>query len=125
MFAISAPEPKSDPAVGQIDPMATLPTIADVRSIAGPIRLHSYLGNTNPVPNPLFDISPSIANVLAHSKADGSLSSVPPCVQRLDRNIEKRGQILDGEQAVFVGHGEIVRANPVNKVFVTLSTKCS
>jgi hypothetical protein len=97
MFAMFAPEPIADPVVGRSHPIATLPTITDMRSGASAIRVPSYLGDTNPVSDPLFDISPPVADVLAHPKADGSLSPVPPRVQRLDRDVEEGGEILGGE----------------------------
>ncbi len=97
MFAISAPEPRADLAVGRSHPITILPTITDVRSGAGPTRVPSYLSDTNPILNPFFDISPPVADVLAHPKSDGSLSPVPPHVQRLDRDVQEGGEILGSE----------------------------
>lgn len=87
-----------------------------MRSGASPIRVPSYLGDTNPVSDPLFDISPPVADVLAHPKADGSLSSVPPRVQRLDRDVEEGGKILSRQKAVVFVHGQIVDADPFSGV---------
>lgn len=116
MFAISAPEPRADLAVGRSHPITTLPTITDMHSGASPIRVPSYLGDTNPVSDPLFDISLPVADVLAHPKSDGSLSPVPPRIQRLDRDVEEAGKILGGEKAVVVVHGQIIGVNPFTRM---------
>ena len=94
----------------------TLPTITNLRSGARPIRVPSYLTGTNPVSDPLFDITPPVADMLTHPETDRPLSPVPPRIQRLDRHIKKIGQILYGKQAIVVVHGQIIAEDPLTRV---------
>jgi hypothetical protein len=67
--------------------------------------------------DPVFDVGPSVADVLADPEADGSLSSVAPCVEGLDWDVEQVGEFVCGKEAVVVVvHGRIMQVNPVIRV---------
>jgi hypothetical protein len=66
--------------------------------------------------DPQFDIDPSVADVLAGPEADGAFSSVAPCVEGLDWDVEEVGEFFCGEETVVVVHGWIMRVDPVIRV---------
>ena len=67
--------------------------------------------------DPAFDVDPSVAEMLAGPEADGAFSSVSPCVEGLDWDVEEVGEFFCGEETVVVGvHGRIMRVDPVSRV---------
>ena len=74
--------------------------------------------------DPHLDIDPAVANVPADPEADGSFSSVAPCVEGLDWDVEEVGEFFCGEKpVVVVVHGRMMRVDPVSRVSTTLSAE--
>ncbi len=74
--------------------------------------------------DPHFDVDPSVADVSADSEPDGAFSSVAPCVEGLDWDVEEVGEFFCGEETVVVVQGRIMRVDPVTRVSATLSAEC-
>ena len=74
--------------------------------------------------DPHLDVDPSVADMSADSEADGAFSSVAPCVEGLDWDVEEVGEFVCGEETVVVVHGRMMRVDPVSRVSVTLSAEC-
>ena len=73
--------------------------------------------------DPHLDVDPAVANVPADPEADGALSSVAPCVQGCDWDVEEVGEFFCGEETVVVVHGRIMRVDPFSRVSTTLSAE--
>ena len=81
------------------------------------------MGDT--VLDPHLDVDPAVADVSADSEPDGAFSSVAPCVEGLDWDVEEVGELVCGEKpVVVVVHGRIMRIDPVTRVSATLSAEC-
>ncbi len=82
------------------------------------------MGDT--VLNPHLDVDPSVTEMLAGPEADRSSSSVAPCVEGLDWDVEEVGEFFCGEETVVVGvHGRIMRVNPLSRVLFRCHCRCS
>ena len=72
--------------------------------------------------DPVGDVAPLVANMSSHAEPTGSFSAIPPLVERGCRHTEIFGEVLHGEEAIREFHSRILLPDPVNKVFVTLSS---
>jgi hypothetical protein len=68
------------------------------------VRCPVSLRHLDPISDPSLDIGPPVPHVLAHPKANRTFSSVPPCVQGLDRDVKERREIVGRQEAFGVGH---------------------
>ena len=102
---------------------ATLPTVADTRPTTNLVGAPVCLSDSDAISDPPFDIGPSVADVLADPKADGTLSSVPPRIQRLDRNVEENGEVLGRKQAVVVVHIRDRELGPFRRDVISLPSR--
>ena len=75
--------------------------------------------------DPRLDVDPSVADVSAGTEADGSFSAVPPCVERLDWDVEEVGEFFCGEETVEFVHGPIIRVDPFSRVSFRCHSRCS
>ena len=76
--------------------------------------------------DPHLNVDPAVADVSADSEADGSFSSVAPCVEGLDWDVEEVGEFVCGEEKVVpVVHGRIMRVDPVIRVSFQCHFRCS
>ena len=93
-----------------------------------PLRRLCHPGVTrvgDTVLDPRLDVDPPVTDVSADSEPDGSFSSVAPCVEGLDWDVEEVGEFVCGEEkVVVVVHGRIMRVDPLTRVSATLSAEC-
>jgi hypothetical protein len=73
--------------------------------------------------DPVADVAPLVANMSSHPEPTGSFSAIPPLVERGCRHTEIFGEVLHSEEAIREFHCPILLPDPVNKVFVTLSSE--
>lgn len=86
-----------------------------------PVRL----GDLDTISDPALDVGPAVADVSADSEADGAFSSVAPCVEGLDWDVEEVGEFACGEETVVVVHGRIMWVDPVIRVLFRCHFRCS
>ena len=76
--------------------------------------------------DPAFDVGPAVAEMLAGPEAGGAFSSVAPCVEGRDWDVEEVGEFFCGEETVVVViHGRIMRVDPFSRVSFRCHFRCS
>ena len=81
------------------------------------------MGDT--VLNPHLDVDPAVTDMPTDPETNRSPSSVAPCVEGLDWDVEEIGEFVCGEETVVVVvHGRMMRVDPVSRVSATLSSEC-
>ena len=77
----------------------------------------------NALSDPLLDVAPAVANMLADAETRRSFALVPPRVQGLDRDIEIHGEFPDREQLVVLIHGSILELHPWRRIVFRLAAR--
>ena len=113
------------PTGGRCHPTTTLPTVVNTDSGSDVALSPARLGDSDTISDPPLDIDPSVSDVFADPEADGTLSAVPPCVQRLDRNVQELGEVLGREETIGFIHDPIVREDPVSPMLSRWSPSAS
>ncbi len=66
--------------------------------------------------DPLFDVTPAIAQMAPDTKRRRAFLPVAPCIKRLHGNVEVVGEVLGAEQFIELFHLHIVARVDVNWV---------